>query len=50
MFSLDLDSASAQEIRSRIDLAQRIAETAPQQGEVDDYVNWAAQAVAVLDH
>ena len=49
MFNLDLDNATAQEIRSRIQLVQDIADTAPKQGEVDDYINWAAQAVAGLD-
>ena len=49
MFNLDLDSASAQEIRSRLDLVQGIAETAPDQGNADDHVNWAAQVVASLD-
>ena len=49
MFNLDLDSATAQEIRSRIDQVQGITKTAPDQGEVDDYVNWTAHAVAGLD-
>ena len=49
MFNLDLDNATAQEIRSRIQRVQDIADTAPKQGEVDDYVNWAAEVVAGLD-
>ena len=49
MFNLDLDNATAQDIRSRIDLAQGIADTAPGEGEIEDYVNWAAQAVEGLD-
>ena len=49
MFNLDLDNATTQEIRSRIDLVQGIAKIAPDEGEVDDYVNWAAQAVAGFD-
>ena len=48
MFNLDLDKATAQEIRDRIDLAQGIADTAPKEGEADDYINWAAHAVASL--
>ena len=49
MSNLDLDRASAQEIRSRIDLVQGIAKTAPDQGEVDDYINWAAQAQVLIN-
>ena len=49
MFNLDLDNASAQEIWSRIDGVQGIAETATYQGDHDDYINWAAQSVAGLD-
>ena len=49
MFNLDLDRATAQELRGRIDLVHGISKTAPDEGEVSDYVNWAAQAVAGLD-
>ena len=49
LFDFDLDNASAQEIWSRIDRVQRLADTAPDQADPDDYVNWAAQAVAELD-
>ena len=49
MFNLDLDNATAQEIRSRIQRVQNIADTTPDQGEPVDYVNWAAEVVASLD-
>ena len=49
MFNLDLDNATVQEIRNRINLVQDIASSAPDQGEPADYVNWAAEVVAGLD-
>ena len=49
IFNLDLDHASAQEIRSRIDFVQGIAKKAPDRCEFSDYVNWAAEVVLDLD-